>query len=596
MEVKRLFDCISVHTQWYKNPTLLNAKVNGVWKHYSSDEVEELSNQLCAGLMQAGISGNDMSDEGADKIAIISNNRPEWIITDLAVQKTGAVLVPVYPTTSANELQFILNDAQVKIMFVSSKDLYDKVQSIMPLIPSLKTIYSFNEIKNAHHWSELLIDVTPELAKQMGAVQSTITPDHLATIIYTSGTTGTPKGVMLTHKNIYINAMLSKQSFPFGNDEKLVALSFLPLNHIFEKCVTYIYLFNGSTIYYAETMETIGENLKDVKPNAFMTVPRLLEKVYERIMATGNQLTGIKRKLFFWSISLGEKYSDVQPGSTWYRLQLNIANKIVFSKWREALGNNIQFIVTGGAACPQKLLKLFNAARIPIYEGYGPTESSPVISTNRRNPPHQNLFGTVGPPIDGIEVKLEADGEICIKGPTVMKGYYKRADLTSDVIVDGWLHTGDIGEWVNEKYLKITDRKKELFKTSGGKYVAPQPIENMMKSSPFIEQIMVIGADRKFVGALIVPAFPVLKDWMMKNKIPFTTTEAAIENDAVKHQYRKVIDELNVQFNHVEQVKRFELLPREWSIDAGELTPKMSMKRKVIMQNNKAEIEKIYMV
>lgn len=596
MEVKRLFDCIEEHSKRYKNPTLLNAKENGVWKAYSTDDVQSLSNKLCAGLLQCGISGNDMTVENADKIAIISNNRPEWIITDLAVQKTGAILVPIYPTTSAHELQFILNDALVKYIFVSSKDLFEKVQSIHHLVPSLKTIYTFNEIKNAHHWKELLVELTPDLQQKVQAFQASIPTEHVATIIYTSGTTGTPKGVMLTHKNIYSNAMLSKQSFPFGDDYNIKALSFLPLNHIFEKCITYIYLYIGNSVYYAESMETIGENLKEIKPDIFMTVPRLLEKVFERIMATGNALTGIKRKLFFWSITLGERYSDMQPGSLSYRLQLSVANKLVFSKWRQALGNNIDFIVTGGAACPPKLLRIFSAAQIPIYEGYGPTECSPVIAVNRRQPKYHNKFGTVGPIIDGIEVKLESDGEICVKGPTVMKGYYKRPDLTSETVIDGWLHTGDIGEWVDDSYLKITDRKKELFKTSGGKYVAPQPIENMMKTSPFIEQIMVVGADKKFVGALIVPAFPALKEWMKKNGQTFINNDDAVNNEKVKQLLRKAIDELNEKFNHVEQIKRFELLPNEWSIDGGELTPKMSMKRKVIMEKYKDAIDKIYLV
>ncbi|WP_262915086.1 AMP-dependent synthetase/ligase [Niabella ginsengisoli] len=357
--------------------------------------------------------------------------------------------------------------------------------------------------------------------------------------------------------------------------------------------ITYLYLFSGISIFYAESLETIGENLKEVKPDGFTTVPRLLEKVYEKIMAKGNELTGIKRALFFWSVGLGMKYDNRKPPGGLYKIKLNIARKLVFSKWREALGGNISFIITGGAAASEKLLRIFNAAGIPIYEGYGPTENSPVICVNRKQN-NETYFGTVGPPIEGIEVKLAEDSEILVKGASVMLGYYKHPELTAEVIKDGWLHTGDIGTIIENRFYKITDRKKELFKTSGGKYVAPQPIENKMKESKFIEQIIVLGSERKFVSALVVPSFNAIRDWMKENNIADLTDEEIINSQEIHDLFRSVIDHHNVNFNHVEQIKKFILLQHEWSVDGGEMTPKMSLKRKVIMEKYKDVIEGIY--
>ncbi len=594
MEIKRLFDCVEYQRQHFPKADMLNAKVNGAWKSYSTEEVKQIVDEFSAGLIELGVSGNDLSDEGTDKIGIISNNRPEWIFTDLAVQQTGAVLVPLYPTTGINEIQFILNDALIKYIFVSSKELFEKINSIKAAVPSLKKIFSFDEFEGADHWKIISALATDASTTKLAEIKKSISPDHLATIIYTSGTTGTPKGVMLTHKNIYTNAMYGKQSFPFLNEPGYKALSFLPLNHIFEKNLTYIYLYSGNGIYYAESLDTIGANLKEVKPDCFTTVPRLLEKVFERIMTTGSQLTGIKRKLFFWSVKLGDQYNTPEANSSFYKMKLAIANKLVFKKWRQALGGNIKFIVTGGAACQVKLLRIFNAAKIPVYEGYGPTENSPVISVNRRGAGYKNMLGTVGPVLDGVELKLAGDGEICVKGTSVMKGYYKRPDLTAETVIDGWLHTGDIGVLVDNEFLKITDRKKEIFKTSGGKYVAPQALENIFKGSPFIEQIMVVGESRKFVSALIVPSFNYLKTWMQLHDITFTTNEDAIKNAEVVKKYETVVNEINQQFNHVEQIKKFELLPAEWSLETGEMTPKMSLKRKVVLDKFKDVIEKIY--
>jgi long-chain acyl-CoA synthetase len=434
--------------------------------------------------------------------------------------------------------------------------------------------------------------VTEEDLSKLEIIKSNIKARHCATIIYTSGTTGFPKGVMLSHRNIVSNVENGKKSFPFSDNVQGRTLSFLPLNHIFERLASYIFMSSGHSIYFAESMETIGDNLKEVKPTVFCTVPRLLEKVYEKIMLKGAELTGIKKQLFFWAVDLANKYDNLNSGGLSYNLQLALANKLIFNKWREALGNNISYIITGGAACQVRLLRIFNAARIPIFEGYGPTENSPVISVNRREKGGMK-FGTVGPVMVGQEVKLLEDGEICVKGPSVMMGYYKRPELTAETLKDGWLLTGDIGVFEG-KFLKITDRKKELFKTSGGKYVAPQPIENKMKESPFVEQIIIIGAEEKFVGALIVPSMPNLKEWMRTQDIAFTTNEDAVHNPKVRGLYKELIESFNKFFNHVEQVKKFELLPNEWTIESGELTPTLKLKRKVIMEKFKPAIERIY--
>lgn len=593
MNYSRLFDCIDHQLTHFPKKDMLSAKENGSWKSYSTAQVAEIVNQFSAGLLHLGVSGNDFTPEGSDKIAIISNNRPEWVFTDLACQQIGAILVPVYPTTNPLELAFILNDASVKYLFVSNQELYDKVDSIIDKVPSIQQVYSFDHLPGVAHWTELTAMSTDQYLQQLSELKKRIPEEQLATIIYTSGTTGTPKGVMLSHKNICTNVKFSKESFPFRDAPQSRVLSFLPLNHIFEKTVTYIYLFSGIGIYYAESLETIGDNLKELKPDGFTTVPRLLEKVYEKIVAKGSELTGVKRKLFFWALGLAEKYDNVDRRGLFYDLQLAIANQLIFSKWREALGGNISFIITGGAACQAKLLRIFNAAGVPVFEGYGPTENSPVISVNRMEK-GGTRFGTVGPPINGIQVKLAEDGEIMVAGPCVMKGYYKRPDLTAETIKDGWLLTGDIGVWVEGKYLKITDRKKELFKTSGGKYVAPQPIENKLKESQFIEQVMVVGADQKFVGALIVPCFPVLREWLQTKNIPFTTAEEIVFHPEVINLYQSLIDSFNQFFNHVEQVKKITLLPREWTVETGEMTPKLSVKRKVVLEKYKEAIDRIY--
>ena len=594
---RRLFDCIQYHLAKSPLEDMLAGKEAGQYKKYSTQKVFEIVNDLSAGLLSIGIGPGNMSVEGRDKVAILCKNRPEWVMLDLAVQQIGAVLTPIYPTININELRFVLNDAQVKMVFVNDEELFLKVLSVKNEVPSLKEIYTFEHVANAKHWKEILTLSTPALKEEIKAISAKINYEDLATIIYTSGTTGTPKGVMLSHRNILSNVMACIPCFPPG--EKLRALSFLPLNHIFERMVTYLYLFRGTSIYYAESFDTIGDNLKEVQPQLFTTVPRLLEKVYDRIMQKGNELSGIKRKLFFWAHGLAEKFEINKPLGLGYKFQLAMANKTVFKKWREGLGNNILCVVSGGAACQVRLIRIFTAAKIPVMEGYGLTETSPVIAVNRYNE-KQRMFGTVGPLIDGVEVKIAEDGEILCKGPNVMMGYYKRPDLTAQEITDGWYHTGDIGMLVEnprnstDRYLKITDRKKELFKTSGGKYVAPLPIENKLKESPFIEQVMLIGAERKFVGALIVPSFSNLRDWSHKNNISDGGNEELIRNPKVLEMFRELIESFNKFFNHVEQVKKFELLAHEWSVDTGEMTPKLSLKRKVIMEKYRDAIDRIY--
>jgi long-chain acyl-CoA synthetase len=586
----RLFDFLYDQLERFPKEDMFAAKVQGAWKKYSTQDVARTVNQLSAGLRKLGLGKMNADVESQDKIALISRNRPEWLILDLACQQIGVILCPVYPTSNVLELEYIYKEAEVKYVFVSGEDLVHKMKDLQPNVPSLLDIISFDRMDGVTYWEDLL---TNEGMEEVESFKKNIQATQCATIIYTSGTTGFPKGVMLSHRNIVSNVLNSKSSFPFNEQPNSRALSFLPLNHIFERMITYIYISSYISIYYAESLESIGENIKEVKPQVFCTVPRLLEKVYEKIMHKGHELTGVKKQLFFWAVRLAGRYDNRINHGWWYNLQLSIANKLIFTKWREALGNELQFIITGGAACQERLLRIFNGARIKIYEGYGPTENSPVICVNRRES-KDVYFGTVGPVINGQELKLETDGEICVKGPSVMMGYYKKPDLTAEVIIDGWLHTGDIGELVEGRFVKITDRKKEMFKTSGGKYVAPQPIENKMKESPFIEQMMVIGAEKKFVAALIVPSFANLKDWMQSHDIPYTDQEEAVKHPEVIRLFRSIIEKYNGNFNHVEQIKKFELLSKEWTIESGELTPTLKLKRKIILEKYAPSIERIY--
>ena len=589
-EPRRLFDCLEFLLEKHQKPDLFAAKENGAWKTYSTADFKTIVDQLSAGLLNSGIGYGDGSLEGRDKVAILCKNRPEWVMLDFAVQRIGAVLTPVYPTINITELEFVMKDAGVKVVFVNDEENYQKVLSIKSKTPSIQAIYTFENVPGAKNWKEIRLEPDEKMRQRIKEISDRIQYEDLATIIYTSGTTGSPKGVMLSHKNILSNVMASIPCLPQSD---LKALSFLPLNHIFERMITYFYLHKGGSIYYAESMDTIGENLKEVKPTIFTTVPRLLEKVYDRIMVKGAELKGIKKSLFFWAHELATRYEVNKNQGTWYNLQLALANKLIFSKWREGLGNNLLCIISGGAACQVRLIRIFTAAKIPVLEGYGLTETSPVISVNRYQEADR-MFGSVGPLIDEVEVKIAEDGEIICRGPNIMMGYYKRPDLTQEAIIDGWFHTGDIGLITENRFLKITDRKKEMFKTSGGKYVAPLPIENKLKESIYVEQIMIVGADKKFVGALIVPSFSNLSSWAAQQGITAATQEELIRHPKVIGMYKELVENYNTFFNHVEQIKKFELLPKEWSIETGEMTPKLSLKRKVVMEKNNEAIERIY--
>jgi len=586
MAVTRVFDILTQLLEKYNKPDALAAKENGKWVTYSTQQFADAVNNLSYGLLGLGI-------EREEKIAIISNNRPEWNFADYAIQQSGAVSVPIYPTISESDLHFILNDAKVKYIFVSSADLYKKVKAVAANAPSAKEIFTFNKIEGAKHWTEVLeAGKNNPKAAEIESIKSSIKPNDLLTILYTSGTTGNPKGVMLSHNNLLSNSFATQNLCPFNSSWK--ALSFLPLNHVYERMLTTLYMYKGISIYYAESLETIGDNLKEVKPDVFSTVPRLLEKVYDKIVAKGSELTGVKHKLFFWALDLGLRYELNGANGWWYEFQLKIANKLIFSKWREALGGNVIAAVSGGAALQPRLARVFNAAKITVLEGYGLTETSPVVAVNSFQP-NGIHFGTVGPVIEGVTVKIAEDGEILVKGPNVMLGYYNRPDATAEVIdSEGWFHTGDIGMFVENRFLKITDRKKEIFKTSGGKYIAPMILENKLKESPFIEQAMVIGENQKFASALIVPAFVFLKEWCAKKGIPCTSNEEIILNPEVKKRIIDEIENVNKSLAQYETIKRPELLHREWTIENGEMTPKLSFKRKVIMAANTALVDKIY--
>ncbi len=586
MEIKRVFDLLPYFLTNNARPDALVAKENGTWKKYSTADFIDYVDHLTYGLSNIGINKDD-------KIAIISNNRPEWNFADYASQQCGAISVPIYPTISLHDLIFILNDAQVKLVFVSSVELYEKVKEASKQAPSVKFIYSFNEIKEVDYWKELYNNGKSNPAKEkIAQIKSTIGNGDLLTILYTSGTTGTPKGVMLSHNNLLSNSFATQNLAPF--QKHWTALSFLPLNHVYERMLNTLYIYLGLGIYYAESLETIGDNLKELKPQVFATVPRLLEKVFDKIVAKGHEQTGIKKTLFFWALNLGLRYELQGANGWWYEFQLSIANKLVFSKWREALGGNVQAAVSGGAALQPRLAKVFNAAKIMVLEGYGLTETSPVIAVNSFKPKGIK-FGTVGDVIDGVTVKIAEDGEILVKGPNVMLGYYNRADATAEVMdSEGWFHTGDIGTFIENRYLKITDRKKEIFKTSGGKYIAPIMIENKLKESPFIEQALVVGENQKYAAALIVPAFVALKDWCTKNNISFTSNEDLITKKEVIALIDNDIAESNKTLAPYETIKRVTLLSREWTIEHGEMTPKLSLKRKVIMEANKQVVEMLF--
>ena len=587
MTPTRLFEFIEHQQQHAPLEKAFTTKYNGKWESVSSQEFLNQSRAISRALIEMGILAGD-------KIAMISsNNRTEWSIIDIGLLTLGAVNVPIYPSISSKDYEYILNHSESSYCFVSDQEVYDKVKAIQKNVKSLKKVYSFDKIKGCAHWSELLDKGSKmDHDKTVTEMRDQVKSEDLATIIYTSGTTGVPKGVMLSHNNVVSNVISSSKRLPLTIAEA-TALSFLPICHIFERVILYIYMYNSVSVYFAESIETIADNLKEIKPNVMTAVPRLLEKVYDKIYARGNELSGIKKKLFYWAVKIGLQYEPYGQNGAWYEFKLKIAKKLILSKWQEALGGNLELIASGSAALQPRLARVFTAAGMTLVEGYGLTETSPVISVNdmRLN---QFKIGTVGQVIDGVEVKIADDGEILCKGPNVMMGYYKEEKMTKSVMTGDFFHTGDIGEIDREGFLKITDRKKEMFKTSGGKYIAPQVIENQMKQSLFIEQIMVVGDGRKMPTAIIQPNVEYSTNWLKEKGINCDSLVEAIKNPALKEAIEKEVDIHNQHFGSWEQVKKISLTQEEWSIEEGHLTPTMKLKRKVVTEKYKTLIEAMY--
>ena len=587
MTPTRLFEFIEYQNEHAPLEKSFTTKYNGKWESLSTENFISQSRAISRALVGLGI-------KAGDKIAMISsNNRSEWSVIDVGLLTLGAVNIPIYPTISSKDYEYILNHSESIYCFVSDQEVYEKVKSIQKNVKSLKKVYSFDKIKGCPHWSELLdegskMDNDDTVTKMKNQVKS----EDLATIIYTSGTTGVPKGVMLSHNNVVSNVVSASKRLPLTIGQAS-ALSFLPVCHIFERVILYIYMFNSVSVYFAESIETIADNLKEIKPNVMTAVPRLLEKVYDKIYARGGELTGIKKSLFYWAVDLGLQYNPYGQNGAWYEFKLKIAKKLILSKWQEALGGNLELICSGSAPLQSRLARVFTAAGMTLVEGYGLTETSPVISVCDMR---ENKFkiGTVGKVIEGVEVKIAEDGEILCKGPNVMMGYYKEEKMTKEVMSGDYFHTGDIGEIDSEGFLKITDRKKEMFKTSGGKYIAPAVIENQMKQSLFIEQIMVVGSGRRMPTAVIQPNVDHVIEWLKEKGIECNSLSKAIQETILKDEILKEVENHNQNFGSWEQIKKIELTPDVWSIDDGHLTPTMKLKRKVVTEKYKDLIEKMY--
>ena len=588
MKPTKLFEFIEIQRNKIPLEKSVTTKYNGEWQSLSTEDFYQKVQQVSRSLIKLGV-------KKGDKIALIStNNRTEWCIMDLGILQLGAVTVPIYPTITGPEYEYVLNHSESQYCFISDVEILEKLNTVRKNIPKLKEVYSFDSIPNCSSWTSLLSEEEDSKTQELvEAAKAAVNPEDLATIIYTSGTTGVPKGVMLNHHNIVSNVLSSSKRLPLDIG-KTHALSFLPVCHIYERVILYIYYYKGIGIYFAESIEKISENLQEVKPYFMTAVPRLLEKVYDKIYARGAELDGIKKKLFYWAVDLGLQYEPYGANGFLYELKLKIARKLIFSKWKAALGGNLHTISSGSAALQPRLARVFSAAGITISEGYGLTETAPVLTVSDIN--NRGLkFGCVGKPIDGVEIKIAEDGEILCKGPNVMQGYYKDEEKTAEVIQNGYFHTGDIGEIDADGFLKITDRKKQLFKTSGGKYIAPQLIENKMKQSLFIEQIMVIGEGQKMPAALIQPAFEFIATWIEDQNLNIDSSHKAICScQEVRDAIQKDIDEYNPTFGKWEQVKKFELTPELWSIELGHLTPTMKVKRKVVKERYKSLFDKIY--
>ena len=583
-ELKRLFDLIAYQLKNYPLKNCISDKIDGKWISFSTEEVQSIIDNFSLGLLKLGVNPGD-------KLAIISPNRTEWNFVDLGILQTGCVDVPIYPNISVQEYEYIFNDAEVKYAFVANEDLYQKIFSIKHKVKSLIDIYSFDKLERKKHWKEILELADESLRNRLNQIKESVKSDDLATIIYTSGTTGVQKGVMLSHKNIMSNVNSIQQIMPINNTHRV--LSFLPICHIFERTAVYYYMKIGASIFYAESIDKVGENLKEVKPNYFTTVPRLLEKIYDKIMEKGRELKQPKQAIFGWAVNLANHYHPQGKTNWFYNLRLWAARKIVFSKWLEALGGEVKGIISGAAAMQPRLGRIFTAAGVNVVEGYGLTETSPVITCNRFE---DFYIGTVGYAIPDVQIKLDSEtGEILTKGSNVMLSYYNKPEETKKAIdKEGWFHTGDIGVMVNDKYLKITDRLKEVFKLSGGKFVAPLPIENKMKESLFIRNIIVIGENQKFCAALVVPEFDFIKKWCEKKSVKDYIEKGISQSDAIKERIWKDVQHYNKRFSHIEQIKKFELVDKDWTVDSNELTPTLKLKRRVIKKNYEKLIEKIY--
>jgi len=574
--VTRLFDFPYYQLNKLPLEKSLVTKYNGKWVATSTQEYINKANAISRGLLRLGVQPND-------KIAIISmTNRTEWNIMDIGVLQIGAQTVPIYPTISEEDYEYVLNHSEAKYCFVSCDEVLQKILSISDKLKKLKDVYSFDQLDNCKNWGEVLEKGADDSNQdEVEKLKDQVKPENLATLIYTSGTTGRPKGVMLSHDNIVSNVISSETRVPFETGGS--ALSFLPVCHIFERMILYLYQYCGIEIHFAEGLDKISDNVKEVKPNVMTVVPRLLEKVYDAIIAKGTLLTGVKKKLFFWAVDLGLKYEPYGKNGWWYEKQLGLARKLIFSKWQEGLGGNLTVMVSGSAALQPRLARVFAAAGMPVMEGYGLTETSPVIAVNdQRNKGWK--IGTVGRIIDGVEVKIAQDGEILCKGPNVMMGYYKDPEKTAEVLTDGYFHTGDIGEVDADGFLRITDRKKEIFKTSGGKYVAPQLLENRFKQSRFIEQIMVVGEGEKMPAALIQPNFEFLHEWAKRHKVTVGENSDIVLNDKVIARFQEEVNLANEDFAKWEKVKQFRLTPDVWSVDSGHLTPTMKLRRKIVKE------------
>ncbi len=587
--VQRTFDILEhINRNYSSKHKVLGAKINGQWITTDISQYIEYADNISYGLLDFGLK------EG-DKIVIISNNRPEWNFMDMGMSALGIVHVPVYPTLSNDDFTYILHHSEPKIVMVSDKIIYEKIKLIVSKLPEIKAIYSFNQIQGAKNWIEILEggkENAEKLRDELRDIKSRISPNQLSTIIYTSGTTGIPKGVMLSHNNLVSNFLQQTKNHTL--DHHHIALSFLPLSHIYERSTNYHFQYKGLCVYYAENMGAILENLKEIQPHIFSTVPRLLERIYDGIIGKGKDLPYIKKLLFFWAVNLGLKFQRNNENGWFYSQKLKLADKIIFKRWREALGGNVKIIVSGGAALQTRIARIFGAAEITILEAYGLTETSPGIAVNNQAT-NEIMYGTVGPLLPGIDLKFADDGEILCKGPNVMLGYYKEPELTHEVIdEDGWFHTGDIGVLIENKYLKITDRKKEMFKLSSGKYIAPQVIENKFKESFFIEQLLVVGENEKFASAIISPNFTFLHNWCSIHHIQFHDNSDLIKNLKVIERYQKEVNGLNKSLGLTEQIKRFRLVGEEWSPLTGELSPTLKLKRKYIFDKYKELIEDIF--